>query len=351
MEKYNIKVKDFGGEQQFVVYTKPIKVKQNRKITKDSLYIDSEISEEEEIKMMEEQKKTAHTRLYESLENNSMSEIQKRLKDYNRSLQASMNRSINMIYDYTRSNEWDYFITLTFSQDKVNDRSDYDDLTKKMSNWINRIRRDYAPELKYIMVPELHNSPESLVKCKECDTWFQKKENRCSCGSVEYAHAYHFHGLLANTGMMILNDSGKKDKMKRPIYNIGNYKFGWAEATKVSNTYKVSRYLSKYVTKEIIHETPNKKRYWASRNLEKPVVTKMSLSEEDIKKLLDGLDKNGQVAHRSSVDVKRDGYSQHIDYYEVIVPQNGDVLNIEKTDLKREKFNVDTLEDAYINLA
>lgn len=159
-------------------------------------------------------------------------------EDEERSLKVSTNRSLAKIYDLARSNVWDWFITLTFSPDKVN-RFDYDECVGKLSKWLNNLRRS-APDLKYLVVPELHKDG-----------------------------AYHFHGLLACTCGIDFVPSGHYTGGQM-IYNIGQYKLGFTTATKVNNNSAVTKYITKYVTKDLVAHTKHKRRYWGSRNLSLP---------------------------------------------------------------------------------
>lgn len=176
-----------------------------------------------------------------------------------RSINNSQNRTINKIYEITRSNKWEYFITLTFSPDVV-DRYNYDDITKVLHNWIKNIKQNYSKHLKYIIVPELHKDG-----------------------------AYHFHGLIADIGNLNLVDSGHKTKTKDIIYNIENYDLGFTTCTKVKNNQKVSSYITKYITKDLCVTTKGKKRYWYSYNLNKPKKEYIKLDKEERKILIDSI--------------------------------------------------------------
>ena len=159
----------------------------------------------------------------------------------------SANRCKNVIYQLARNQKWDYFVTLTLDSKKI-DRYNYDILQKKMTSWLRNLRR-VAPDMIYLFVPEHHKDG-----------------------------AYHFHGLIGRCGNIRFVDSGHKDHKGRSIYNIGNYRFGWSTATPVTDNESVIRYISKYITKELITDTIGKKHYWASRNLDRPAEV---LSYED----------------------------------------------------------------------
>jgi len=179
-----------------------------------------------------------------------------------RSLKNSKSRTIQKIYEITRSNKWEYFITLTFNPEKV-DSFNYDEVVKKLSKWLNNIKSVYAPDLKYIIVPELHKSGR-----------------------------FHFHGLFADIGSMQLVDSRKKLSDGTVIYNIGNYKLGFTTATKIKDNARVSSYITKYISKDLCVVTANKKRYWCSRNLDTVQITDYVLEPHEIKQLLEDLSEN-----------------------------------------------------------
>lgn len=151
----------------------------------------------------------------------------------------STNRCKNMVYQLARNNRWDWFVTLTLDEKKI-DRYDYDLVSTKLTKWLNNLRR-ICPDMIYMFVPEQHKDG-----------------------------AYHLHGLMGRVENLRFKDSGHKDAKERIIYNVGNYKYGWSTATRVSDNEAVISYILKYITKELIRDTKGKRHYWASKNLEKP---------------------------------------------------------------------------------
>ena len=154
-----------------------------------------------------------------------------------RSEYVSRARSLNRVYHLARSNVWDWFFTLTFNPEKV-DSFDYDSAKKALSVWLKH-RREECPDMVYLLVPELHKS-----------------------GRI------HFHGLFSNCDNLEFVDSGHRTKKGQVIYNVGSYKLGWSTATRVDDNARVTKYLSKYITKDLCSSTFGKKRYWASRNIQ-----------------------------------------------------------------------------------
>lgn len=159
-------------------------------------------------------------------------------EDLDRSAYSSYARTKNMIYYLARSNIWTHFVTLTFSPEFV-DRYDYDQCAKKLKGWLDRIRRGCGDQLKYLLVPELHKDG-----------------------------AIHFHGLFAGLPEMQLVDSGRTYN-NRKVYNWQTYEWGWSTVTVIDDSNKASGYLTKYVTKDLLAVSEGRKRYWASRNLDK----------------------------------------------------------------------------------
>lgn len=187
-------------------------------------------------------------------------------EDIDRSFANSMNRTIHKIYEYSRSNVWEWFFTFTFD-DSV-DRYDYEACRRKISKFLNNTKTRLAPDLKYLLVPELH---------------LKGKKN--SSGK----YAWHFHALISNIGALKLTPAINNKKTYEgkpniyykkplltyypdgdPIYNVDSYNLGFSTATRVKDSSKASKYIVKYMTKECCKELPNKQRFTPSRNLDLP---------------------------------------------------------------------------------
>lgn len=57
-----------------------------------------------------------------------------------RSMYVSLNRTKQSVYSLSYNNKWDWFVTLTFSDEKV-DRYDYSEIIKKTRNWFNNVKK------------------------------------------------------------------------------------------------------------------------------------------------------------------------------------------------------------------
>src|SRR5690606_28325283 len=72
----------------------------------------------------------------------------KRGEGSSRSLQESVRRTEQAIYDYALSNAWDWFVTLTFNPDLV-DSFNYDECAAKVSQWLKDLRKRKVPDFAY----------------------------------------------------------------------------------------------------------------------------------------------------------------------------------------------------------
>lgn len=147
---------------------------------------------------------------------------------------------------YNNKDKFEYFITLTFSDKEIGDYN-HEKAIKLLTKWIDNQKKQ-NPKMSYILVPEFHKSGR-----------------------------LHFHGLVGNVpkwkmSKAINPHTGKLIKINNTqIYNLDNYKLGYTTISKIKSKEKVTNYISKYATKELI-TLKSKKRYWYSRNLDKPVV-------------------------------------------------------------------------------
>lgn len=141
-----------------------------------------------------------------------------------------------------------------------------------------------APNMKYIIIPELHK---------------------------DGIH-YHFHGLLADCSQLTFVDSGIVQNGKI-VYNISDFKYGFTTATKVEDTRKVSSYISKYITKDLEIHIKGKRRFLASKNCEKVRVIDYHMTEEEIETLIDSISLD--ITHMKTQDIPE--AHQRIKYIEL----------------------------------
>lgn len=177
----------------------------------------------------------------------------KESKNSDKSTMFSVNRSKRNLFHIARSNDWDYFFTLTFNR-KDTDASNYDEVSRKVRNWLKNIKVRASSDFKYLVVPELHKDGIN----------------------------YHFHGLIANIGNLYISDSGKIDKSGKVIYNLPMWNWGFSTATKIESNERVTNYLGKYITKDLMNRLKYKKRYYASQNIELAPVFEENINHDDL---------------------------------------------------------------------
>lgn len=238
---YNLKVTYYNGSIQYKFYKKPVNFDYELEF--------EVVSDPEEVSSGPETRKNKD----------------KQSVDIERSMNVSINRSINQIYNYARANKWDYMVTFTMAADKV-DRFNYTECKKKLCKLLNNWKNRKCPNLKYLIVHEMH------------------KDN-----------AFHFHGLIANPGSLIFemarnpkNNKVLRDSNLRTIYNIKDFTLGFCTATKVSDTYKASAYICKYISKQLSIENyiPNIQRYFVSKNCNLPETEIFNINQNEFFKFM-----------------------------------------------------------------
>ena len=258
MDGYNVKIQEFNnGEVKFSIYPQGVSLMADeQKSYAENKRIEKKLEADEKSWIY-----NPFTEKYERVKEFESADIELERKLH--SQRVSVNRSKNKIHELARSENWEYFVTLTFDGEKA-DRYDYSECIKKCQQWLNNQRKRYAPNLAYLFVPEKHKDG-----------------------------AFHFHGLIAHVGNMKFTDSGRvavgKKAYKRTdkngnyptIYNLDGWKNGWSTATQVKDTYKATNYITKYVTKDICTDLKGKHRYIASNNLKPPTELVLQLMPDD----------------------------------------------------------------------
>lgn len=181
-------------------------------------------------------------------------------------LRKSLARTKQKVHTYSRCCKWEWFVTLTYSPTLI-DRTDFKECMKRVRYYLHNARRE-APSLRYLFLPELHSDMVS----------------------------WHCHGLLSETGNLKFEKSGHFDDSGNPVYNLQNWKWGFSTATKISDPYRISNYVIKYITKESMLLAQNAHRYYVSNNLPKPKESLMLVDpielEDVIQTLADSMGKD-----------------------------------------------------------
>lgn len=151
-------------------------------------------------------------------------------------LANNISRARSRVLEIALCNPWEWFCTLTIDGEKQ-DRSDLDGFIRDLGVWIGNFNKKYRCSMKYILVPELH---------KDGVSW-------------------HMHGLLHNVPdeALVRNEFGYLDI---PYYRN---RFGYISLSAVKDHERVSRYITKYISKSMSSRVADKAKhlFYSSKGL------------------------------------------------------------------------------------
>ncbi len=151
-------------------------------------------------------------------------------------LGRSLARTKSTIAELAICNPWNYFVTLTLNQNNVHDRYDLDGCVKRFSKWLNNYKtRHPDADVAYLIIPEQHKDG-----------------------------AWHFHGLIRGIPAEDLHQfrlaernlpARIRDQLNqgKTVYKWIPYdrSFGYCTLSPVRSLQAVSKYITKYITKEL----------------------------------------------------------------------------------------------------
>lgn len=160
-------------------------------------------------------------------------------------LDESVSRSKRVLFEYAMCNEWEYFVTLTLDQEKVESRYDLASIAKKMQKLVTKINRPIrdgkgtrTKKMEYVLIPEKHDKG-----------------------------GWHFHGFMR----------GFEESDIR--YNKHHYQewvqwreeMGFMNMQKIRNPEACAKYATKYITKDLRRSINGKGEhvYYASHGLKR----------------------------------------------------------------------------------
>lgn len=154
------------------------------------------------------------------------------------SIRCSLSRTRNKITLLSLSfQKWKYFCTFTFNRTKV-DRYSYDECSRAMQSFLHKLTY-YFPNIVYIVVPELHADG-----------------------------AFHFHGLFNDLLPVYRSGSFYSRKINRFVdtFYVNNsfYDYGFTNCSVIRSQSAVCKYISSYITSDLVSVSKNKRRYWYS---------------------------------------------------------------------------------------
>ena len=165
-----------------------------------------------------------------------------------RKLENNIARARSKVMEYTLCNDFDFFITLTIDAEK-HDRYDLNGFVRVFGQWLynySRRKLSNGERIKYLLLPEQH-------------------KNR----------AWHLHGLIMGLPESHLTDFEQRKHPRHLIckgyrnWQAYEEKFGFCSLSAINSQEAVSRYMTKYITKDFasMTETLNGKLYYCSKGL------------------------------------------------------------------------------------
>lgn len=133
----------------------------------------------------------------------------------------NVRRAKSKVFDIAQENDFQYFITWTLDKEKI-DRYDPAEVSKKLKQFLND--RQKRNGLKYLIIPEHHKDG-----------------------------AIHMHGLISADEKFTakFQDSGKKTKDGKQIYNMPQWSLGYSTAIEITGEKEhISKYITKYISKD-----------------------------------------------------------------------------------------------------
>lgn len=167
-------------------------------------------------------------------------------------LRQSLSRSRSAVRDYILANDWDWFVTLTLSPEKVPCRYSLSDVLSLIRPFLHELGRNKG--FRYCIVPERHKDG-----------------------------AWHFHGVMSGIDVCELPPWAPKDVLDAGYlqWPLWANKFGFTTVGYIKDKIGVGFYVSKYITKDLCTEAveAGQHTYYHSRGLNKPEVVGWSFHD------------------------------------------------------------------------
>lgn len=237
-------------------------------------------------------------------------------------LENNISRARSAIFEYAFCNPWDYFLTFTLDKKKY-DRTDLEKFHKDVMQFIRDQNKKYQTTIKVLLVPELHDDGES----------------------------WHMHGLIHGLPKSALHRFKIGDRMGKKIaervkkgetvYDWIDYrkKFGFNDLEPVKNHEAVSKYITKYINKNLAKSVTelNAHLYYVSRGLNRKQVKKIGTISTAIEIVPSSQPYENDYCRIVWYEYSEEALSQIIASFE---PQIHDNTNTHKNEYK-ENFDYD----------
>ena len=183
-------------------------------------------------------------------------------KEYWLNSYNSVERTRRMLGMLLDMNDFDWFCTLTFDNQKIKRSSD-EDVYNAYVKFINNIKHQF-PALRYIIGGVSWQKLGLVNSGKVCCHWATKKNGICS--KEYYNCTKHLHE--------------EKDTDGLTVYNITSFIYGFTTATRIVSRERCNSYIKKYIDKALGSTDVFKKRFYYSSNLNVPSVVRRCIGAD-----------------------------------------------------------------------
>ena len=191
--------------------------------------------------------------LHRTLRNSGLEVEEKRKKVkgeyvHGEKLEESIIRTRSRIYELAICNEWEYFVTLTINKNRY-DRMNLKKYRKDLAQFIRDYNKKYNISVKYLLIPEMHKDG-----------------------------AWHMHGFI----MGLPNEHLEKNENGYMDWFAYRNKFGYISIDGIRNREATSRYILKYITKNLescVKELGDHM-YYCSQGLKRAEIVKRGMLKE-----------------------------------------------------------------------
>ncbi len=189
---------------------------------------------------------------------------------------ASLRRTNILVDMILNMNDFDWFLTLTFDNAKI-DRTNDLKVFNCYKKYIKNITRRF-PNLGYICFPERHHDDDNCVHFhlllkgitakqmglvnsgKVCCHWATKKKGIASKEYYNKTQSQYVHTITDG----------------ETIYNATSFIYGFSTVSRICDRERCKYYVQKYIKKDLGSTDVYKKRFYYSANLDVPeIVTKL----------------------------------------------------------------------------
>lgn len=175
-------------------------------------------------------------------------------------LECNISRARSKIFEYAYCNNWEYFINLTINKEKY-DRYNLKGYIKDLTQWLRNYCKKFKIKIQYLFIPEQHKDG-----------------------------AWHIHGLLMGLPANHLSEfvigvhPQKLIDMEYKNWHPYSKKFGFVSVGEIKNHEACSKYITKYVTKDMANNNNslNARLYYCSKGLNTAEIIKKGTMSANI---------------------------------------------------------------------